>query len=375
LNQTNFENSELFKSLSLDLDNTIHLFKEKNLDTNNFCVMPFVNLILEPNGNVGICRHKGHDFTFGNIRHKTIQEILSSEQVVNWRKELLTNQPTVCKIELEDRKCNLCPELNKLLPFAELDNVINPKTLRLTANLNGQCNLRCQMCTIWQEPNDFYTEENFWIPARNTLFKEIKEIDFLSGEPFIQKDTFKFIDEISPINPDCLWSFTTNLHWKLTDEVKAALNKIQIKYFLISLDSLTEETYHKIRYPGKLSFVLENLNEIIKYEQERKSKKLSTLNLKINFLIQKDNWKELKSTITFCLEKNIPPFISFLYGPKQLSLLNFSHEERINILDYYFSNLTKTEILFSLRVFKPLIKSLNKIEYAYYLHLLQKIIH
>jgi radical SAM protein with 4Fe4S-binding SPASM domain len=373
LNPSEYQSQHFLDSTKQDVQNSISMFKERNLNENSFCVMPFVNVILEPDGNIGVCRHKGHNFTFGNIRHQTIEEILSSPKVVEWRKEHITGSTTICETELVDRKCNLCPHLNKLLPFAEIQNITNPKILRLTANLNGQCNLRCQMCTIWQEPNGFYNEENFWSHARKKLFREIKEIDFLSGEPFIQDDTYKFINEISPINPTCQWSFTTNLHWKLTDQIKEELDKISIKYLLISIDSLEEKTYHKIRYPGNLNFVLDNIDKIVEYEKSRIERKLSHLNMRINFLIQKDNWKEIKMAINFCLEKKLPPFVSFLYGPQNLSLLDLDYKERTEILDFYFSTLSRQEILFSLRVIKPLIKSLNNIDYAHYLLTLSSI--
>lgn len=145
---------------------TLNLFEEMNLDKNTFCVMPFVNIILEPNGDVGICRQKGTSFTFGNIQNQSIDEIWSSQKIQEWRQGHLDGTPKICEVELVDRKCNLCPELNALLPNAEIDNIKNPKILRLTANLNGKCNLQCQMCNVWKMPNGFYTEENFWIPAK-----------------------------------------------------------------------------------------------------------------------------------------------------------------------------------------------------------------
>jgi radical SAM protein with 4Fe4S-binding SPASM domain len=348
---------------------TLSTFEDMNLDKNKFCVMPFVNIILEPTGDVGICRHKGTEFTFGNIRNQTIDEIWSSPKVQAWRKGHLDGNAQVCKTELVDRKCNLCPELNTLLADAEITNIKNPKILRLTANLNGKCNLQCQMCHVWKLPNGFYTEENFWIPARERFFKDILEVDMLSGEPFIQSDTYRLIDEVVSVNPECQWTFTTNLHWKLTEEIKQNLDKIIIKNIITSIDSLDEVTYKKIRYPGKLSFVLSNLDSMIEYQSERVLKQLSKLNIRVHFLIQKDNWMEVKEMIAFCFEKKVTPFISFLYEPESFCLLDFSQDERIKMLNYYFDNLNKEELLLIQRILKPLIRSLDKLEYAQYLNL------
>lgn len=356
-----------------DIANTLDLLKKHNRTSDSYCVMPFVNIILEPDGNIGICRHKGHDFTFGNIRDNSIDEIWQSARIQAWREEHLSGKPVICSNEITDRKCNLCPELNKILPLAEFDNTKNPKILRLTANLNGQCNLQCQMCTIWQLPNGFYNENNFWVPARERFFKEIVEVDLLSGEPFIQKDTFRLIDEISSINPNCSWSFTTNLHWRLNKNIINYLDKIKVKYLLISLDSLISETYHKIRYPGNLNFVLENLNELLIYQQSRVDNNLGDLNLRINFLIQKDNWREIKNMVKFSLNKNITPYLSFLYAPQTFSLLDLEYKERVNIIEFYISTLDRTELLFSQRIIKPLLRSLNKIDYACFIQQFQQL--
>lgn len=355
-----------------NLDTTLKLFRDQKLLIDKFCIMPFVNIILEPDGNVGICRHRGSEYTFGNIREKSIDEIWQSKEIQAWRQEHISGKTKICSVELVDCRCNLCPELNKLLPYTEINNLTNPKILRLTANLNGKCNLQCQMCDIWKLPNGFYNEENFWIPAKEKFFKHIIEVDLLSGEPFIQNDTYRLIDEISSVNPDCSWSFTSNLHWRLSENIINYLNKIKIKYFLISLDSLISETYHKIRYPGNLNFVLQNIEALLDYQRLRIKNGRGELNIRINFLIQKDNWREIKSIIKFCIDREITPYLTFLYAPQNFSLLNLEYKLRVEILDFYFETLNKEELLFSQRILKPIMRSLNQLDYVYYIQKLQQ---
>lgn len=351
---------------------TLDLFDNMALDKNKFCVMPFVNIILEPTGEIGLCRHKGTEFTFGNVRDHSIDEIWSSPKVQAWREGHINGDAQVCKNELVDQKCNLCPELNTLLPKAEILNTKNPQILRLTANLNGKCNLQCQMCHVWKLPNGFYTEENFWIPARERFFKDILEVDMLSGEPFIQADTYRLIKEVSSVNSACKWTFTTNLHWKLTDEVKNHLNKIEIKNIIASIDSLKPDVYKKIRHPGDLDFVLKNLDAMIEYQTERQSVGKSELNIRINFLVQKDNWAEVKSMINFCFEKKVTPFITFLYEPSPFCLLDLTSQERVKILEFYFETLNREELLLTQRILKPLIRSLDQFDYAYFMNMLHE---
>lgn len=360
-------NRNHLKKSQLKVDEVLRKFRESGVSSSSYCIMPFVNIILEPNGDVGICRHKGVGFSFGNVQQQSIDEIWTSERVQQWRHGHLNGSADVCKTELVERKCNLCPELNSMFESADKFNVENPRILRLTANLNGKCNLECQMCFVWKLPNGFYTEENFWRPARQRFFKEIKEVDMLSGEPFIQADTFRLIDEIYSVNPDCHWSFTTNLHWQLTSGIKKHLDKIKIKNIIVSIDSLDAATFEKIRKKGSLELVKKNLSSLIDYEKERMLKARSGLNIRIHFLIQKDNWREVRAMVEFALQREIVPFISFLYEPVEYSLLDFSQDKRLEILDFYFTQLSGEEIMFLHRIIKPLIRSLDKLNYAHYL--------
>lgn len=353
-----------------ELEANILRIQAAGFNQNQFCLMPFVNIILEPNGSVGLCRHKGTEHSLGNLNNSSWQEIWNGDMARKWRQEFLDGNPTICKNELAHQKCNLCPQLGKMFPEEPLELAEEmPVPLRLTANFNGLCNLKCIMCDVWQLPNGQYKEENFWIPARESLFPFLKEIDMLSGEPLIQPDTFKLIEEMSTVNPDCLWSITTNAHWKFTPKLRNALDKIKIKNLILSVDSFDDQTYHKIRTPGNLSIVLENIKKLIEYDEDRKSRGLTGLQMNLNFLIQKENWTELSSALHFCLDRDIHPFVTFCYRPLDCSLLNWEVEKRREILTHYVTTMSWDELCLSHRVIAPLVDSLSPLDKA---HILDK---
>lgn len=347
--------------------------KSKGLDTESFCLMPFVNLILEPDGSVGLCRQKGTDFSLGYIQDQTLTEIWNGPFARRWRREFLKGEPHICETELKHKGCQLCPSLNSMLDKAVLTEIQAPTPLRLTANFNGRCNLQCQMCDVWKMPNGLYNDVNFWEPAKKDIFPYLQEIDMLSGEPFIQPDTYRLIDEVSEVNPDCLWSITTNMHWKLNERIEKSMDKIKFKNLIMSIDSLDPKTYYKIRYPGKLEIVLENFKLIKNYEAKRIQRGKTGFNIHINFLIQKDNWKEAKDMLRFCLDNNAMPFLTFLYRPSEMSLLTLEEVEREAILDYYFKNYSWSEIVLMRRVWSPLVDSLSRLSKASYLTQIQNI--
>lgn len=355
------------EKMRLDVEKADAFIRARGLNSSAFCVVPFTNIILEPDGSVGVCRQKGNHFSVGNIKDNSIVEIWNNQKMRNWRREFLHGQPSTCKVDIKHEQCNRCPSNNQLLPFVEFDEIQHGKILKLTANFNGRCNLRCRMCDIWQLPNGFYDEINFWGPAKEEIFPFLREIDMLSGEPLIQADTYRLINEVVKVNPDCEWTITSNIHWAFNHKIESYLSKIKLKTLIVSIDSLVPEVYALIRPQGNLSRVLKTLDDLLMYRDTVKP-----FNIRLNFLVQKDNWMEVFNAIDFCYEKSINPFLTFLYDPLKFSLLSEEPDTRKEILDHYFLRMNKRQAVHLKRVLMPLIDSLTKIERANYLLTLQQ---
>jgi cyclic pyranopterin phosphate synthase len=347
----------------------LKLFEDKKLPK-NFCIIPFVNMIFNPNGEIGICRQKGTQHVVGDLKTQSIDEVWNNEYMQRWREEFLTGNVCICKKEVEEDFCNLGSTNYEYFNEVKLDKVQELPMKKFTANFNGKCNLECIMCDVWKMPNGFYDKNNFWQQAEANFFPFIKEMELLSGEPFVQKDTWKLINKVSIVNEECEWSFTTNAHWSLNQFIKDHLNRITIKNIHLSIDSLNEETYAKIRKKGQLKIVKSNVDALINYEQERISLGKSQLGLALHFLIMKENWKELGTVIDFVEDKNIKLILDVLKIPEVNSIITFSEAKKLNILDFYFKNLSKEHLSRSIRVIAPLIKSLSvKKQKQYYMKL------
>jgi len=340
--------------------NVLKLFQDKNRNPEKFCIVPFTNIILEPDGKVGMCRQQGSDFPIGNIKKNSIMDIWNGDKAQEWREEFLTGKVKKCKSHIKYDHCNLCSHNNAHYEDVEFSKVQSSPIIKLTANLNGKCNLECIMCHIWRKPNDVYNEENFWIPARKDIFPKLKELELLSGEPFIQQDTYKLIDEVSSVNPSCDWFITTNAHWTLNNRIISYLDKIRIRDFIISIDSVDHETYSSIRKKGNLDIVLNNIERIKNYNQSRSE----NFNFRFNFLVVHENWDQVKEMLDFCAKHEAHPFIDFCYRPNENSLLTLSEERRVEILNYYIDILSWHEFIFCMRVINPLLDSLSKMAKA-----------
>lgn len=339
-----------------------------------FCPVPFTTIILEPDGKVGFCRNKGNNFPVGEFKFNNINEIWdirNSPKAMQWRKEFLEGNVEICKTEVKSRKCNLDYPFNELLPHAELSEKLSSKVLRLTANFNGKCNMQCPFCIIWKLPNGNYTDENFWIPARESLFPFLKQIDMLSGEPFIQADTYKLMDIMGELNPECEWLITTNMYWTLNEKIESKLAQINLKSIAVSIDSLNEELYAKLRYPGKLKTTLNNLEAMFKYREKRKAMG-KPFSLSFNFLVQVANWHELPEVLRFVRKNNMEIYLIMLALPSEFSILNLDEDKRREILNYYLSEIPRADLFKANGILMPLADSLSKLDKLSYLSYLSK---
>lgn len=162
-----------------------------------------------------------------------------------------------------------------------------------------------------------------------------------------------------------LWTVTTNANWKISDFITNKLDKIKLKHIIVSLDSLNPDSYKIIRKKGDLAKALQTLRDLKKYNQSRIERNLPPFKIIVNFLFQKENWKELGDVYNFSKSENVEIFRTMLYEPVEYSLMNYSESKRIEILEWYFENLSREQLVNSARIIRPLVDSLNPIDKFY----------
>ena len=282
----------------------------------NFCPIPFLQLQLNPLGNISACCFSG-EHKVGNIKNNTLTEIWNGEEMQKWRQEFLTGEIKICKQAMKNFECHKM--YKHLVKHAELNVVQDSMPKRLDLRLNGKCNLECIMCDVWKQPNGLYSESELWSRGPKEIFPYLVEVDMLGGEPFIQKDTFHFIDEVSKVNDSCTWCFITNGSYVFNEKIKSSLDKIRLRHIHISLDAVTKDVYEKVRKNGNFEKTFAAVQEIINYRQQRE--KLGRgFALFASMCVQKDNWQEIGLFLDFCRERNINPVLQSVIGRPQLSL-------------------------------------------------------
>lgn len=344
-------------------EEVLQFFKDRNLPS-NFCVVPFTNLIFNPGGRISVCRQKGTDHSIGHLDKSSLDEIWNNEYIKNWRDEFLKGDVKICEKEQSRDACHLWSSNYHFFEDAKLNVIQDNNILKVTANFNGQCNLECKMCHIWQMENGYYDKNNFWANAEQKFFPFIKEIELLSGEPFIQKDTYKLIDLISTVNSDCYWSFTTNAHWKLGPAVIKSLDKINVKNIIISVDSLKPDSFAEIRKGGSLVKLLNTIDDLLVYEKIRLKNNKSSLGLTLHFTAMRENFLEALDIITFCEAKGLRHSFKTLLTPDSLSVLTLPYEKRLDLVTRFINDANYTQLKKAMRVVRPLTEQLTPIDKA-----------
>jgi radical SAM protein with 4Fe4S-binding SPASM domain len=324
------------------------------------CPFPFYQLFLNPNGKVAPCCYLSQEtsedlpYHVGDIKDSSLEEIWNSEKMRELRRQFIEGNPKICEKYIGINRCNLIRK--DLLEGIELSETPPFPMKKLDLMLNGKCNLECTMCDVWKMPNDVYSKNGFWEEGPKKIFPFLEEIDCKGGEPFIQKDIYRLIDEVSKVNPECKWHFTTNGHYSFNDKLRSYLNKIKLVRVSVSIDSLNPGTYAKIRKKGDLLLAWRTFNDWITYSEFGRTDKRFPIN--INMVVQKENWQEVPEFIRIAKLKGVSPFFIPLTRPEEFSIFKLSVSERIEIIEYYFKSMRIQKDRVYLRLITSILESL-----------------
>lgn len=341
-----------------------------------FCPMPFSTLILNPDGRVGFCRERTNNDIIGNIKEQSLMEIWNGEAIRKVRREFLSGKIETCCEQIRDRRCFEQNFNQAILPHIEFSEYQKNPPIRLSPDFNGQCNLQCVMCNIWQLPNGLYDELDFWKNAEKDIFPNLLMLDPLAGEPFIQKDFYRLLDIMAKINPDCVWRFTTNLHWEFNDKIKKTLDNVKnIFGFICSIDAFTPETYHRIRQPGHLEIVHKCLDQLIQYRRERiiRLGPQQKFGITVAMALQRDNWHEAPDFMRWAHALGVEPGLQGVYFPEPLSIFKIpSLEKRKEILDFLISEMDFRDLIHIYRITTPLAATMPpELEHEYKMKIIE----
>lgn len=310
----------------------------------HFCAIPFLQLQLNPLGNVSACCFSG-EHKVGSIKESSLEKIWNGDEMQKWRNEFISGDIKICKMSMQNFECHkMYTHLNDIV---DVNPVQKGLPRRLDLRLNGKCNLECIMCDVWKQPNGLYDQSDLWTLGPEKIFPHLVEVDMLGGEPFIQKDTFRFIDEVAQVNESCTWGFITNCSYNFNEKLRSTLDKIKIRHIHCSIDGISKDVYEKIRKNGTHEKTFATIREFVRYRDGRAAEGRGFV-IFGSMCVQRDNWHEIGLFLDFCKTNNLSPILQSVIGRSHLSLNTLSHgeyEQILSIITPYLSTDVRYSVL------------------------------
>ena len=298
-------------------DNSKHIEKLKKVT----CSAPFNSFHIYPDGNVANCCFYWMPTFLGNITKKTLREILADKLSMEAKLSVTNGSYSFCNTEI-------CPSLVDhlssgripipLLPI-EQASTINQKQIILFLDFDLSCNLYCGSCrnerilhTLEDAPADIKLIHQRLMTEVSELLKDGYEITLQvtsSGDPFASPFYWQFLQNIKE-HEKFKVRLTTN--GTLMTRARFELPYSQkIDHIEVSVDAFTEATYKKVRRGGNFQALLQNLKNLDEMTANGELKNLRAW--KVNFVVQKDNFREIPQFIHWALQFKKLTNISLLF--------------------------------------------------------------
>jgi sulfatase maturation enzyme AslB (radical SAM superfamily) len=289
-----------------------------------YCPKLYTWLEVDMFGKAWMCCPSWLPYPIGNVLEETIEEIWNGEKAQTLRQQIFNNdwkycQKDICPVIVAEQLVDISDvnEHNTSLTAEEVKAVqarstIAPMPTRINFSNDESCNLKCPSC---RTDKLLFTEGPLYERRKlvndricNMLFKEPSNRQFSihvtgSGDPFasrIYRDMLTSIDgKLFPNLTVCMQTngvmFTPKM-WNKLNKIHANLGFCQI-----SFDAGTKNTYENItRLGGDWDLLLENCRFL-----DMQSSLFDKFNVGYDFVVQKENYKEMKAFIELVLE-NFP---------------------------------------------------------------------
>jgi len=282
----------------------------KNLK-GKFCDKLYNWLEIDMHGKAWMCCPSWLPYPIGNVLEQSLEEIWNSEKAQTLRNQIFTGDWKYCQHEF-------CPMIaGDHLPDL-VDVVDAPKSTKadLPSQINfsndESCNLRCPSCRVdkllytegplydrRKAVNDKIFDMLFTIPTDRSFSIHVTG----SGDPFASKIYREMLYKIDgSLFPNLLVNLQTNgvmfteKNWNKISKIHNNLNRCAI-----SFDAGTKETYeNKTRLGGDWDLLVQNCKFL-----DTKQGEFSNFHIVYDFVVQVDNYKEMKSYIEF-IDCNFP---------------------------------------------------------------------
>lgn len=296
---------------------------------NHACIVPFKHIEIHSWGQVSACCHTWLPQWVGNLLTETAEEVFNNGIRKQIQDDMRQGKFTYCNDQ--------CPQLNALLnnngkeqywdiiPIADLDKTIANDSIVVYFSYDLSCNLQCPSCRkdliVWRtdDPNDENGQRLLKVHNKtkelvDILLSKHRKVTLSitgSGDAFASPLYWDYLVELSRQKkiPKNLFLFLqTNgvmMTKKKWEEIKPLWS--HINYINVSVDAARESTYNIVRKNGNFKRLNKNLDDLDKMILENRFPNLH--GWQTNFIVQRDNFRELKEFVEWQLRYKSKPKI------------------------------------------------------------------
>lgn len=324
------------------------------------CKEPFYNIEITNTGDVFLCCRTWHPKVIGNILENTLEEIWLGEEARKVRASIIDQTYTYCKLDIcpawISKTISTDPLINDDFPgWEELTNTTQIRAIKFKLptlvkfSFDDSCNLQCPSCRtikIQSHPGDEKYEKARMIldQIKSTYLSQPSTSHFIftitgSGDAIGSHLFRTFLTSIDGVlYPNMRINILTN-GVMLTEKVINQLHRIHknINDITISVDAATSSTYNIVRKGGNFDQLKENI------EYLNQCPTLSHTTLKYTYVVQKDNFREMKDFADWILQypRSHIRFTRMIQFGAQLAdhfnlqnLWNPAHEDHAEFFEY-----------------------------------------
>lgn len=216
---------------NIRLDELTDRQKTHLLDSENFCIFPWIHMYVEPNGNVGPCcgaNSTSPDTRLGSTHNRSLKELWNDPPMRELRLRMINNQPSVgCKRCYEQEAAgffSMRKSANKhhghhisRVDTTKSDGTVdNFSMIYWDVRFSNLCNLRCRSCgpgfsSSWYQDQlklapDYANkhkplifagkyETDLWEQLIDHI-DDVEQIYFAGGEPMMMDEHYRILEEL-----------------------------------------------------------------------------------------------------------------------------------------------------------------------------------
>jgi MoaA/NifB/PqqE/SkfB family radical SAM enzyme len=283
---------------------------EKMYKSKFLCIMPWVNFLVAPNGDIRLCcKSNFKEYNMGNIRDFDPKKGINTDEIIKVRKKIIEGRSVVQCQTCFDSEKNGERSLRKLLGsgsgldyYSKIFGYKNIKELiGEIIDQNGKwtktpffldikpgniCNLQCRMCGPASthrlhkknQKNQMIEwlgdEENF--RKITHIVKNVVHLKIGGGEPTIMKSTFKLLDYCVNEKYSKKMMLDINTNGTNVSTLYKYLDYFKIVNIIFSIDGIGE-IFEYIRFPAKWEKIEKNFINTLK---------LKNIQISVNLVVQ-----------------------------------------------------------------------------------------